>query len=208
MQSEKYDFYNFPNFLKRNCGKLHRRFFLSPKKEGPYIHAKKNMYAREHLLQSLESSTHALSRFFSSVDEKDFNDQKGNGWTIGETAEHIVLLERLVNEGLPFAHVSSRDPLLKIEPVKSGLQNLTQRFAAPDFIVPAKGMKDQQDLVSQFLVERKKMLQLLSVLDLNETVDYRHPVIGSMTRLEWGYFIVHHAERHLAQMNALQENRV
>jgi len=208
LQSENYDFYNFPNILKRNCGKLNVIFFISVKKEGAYIHAKKNMYTREHLLQSLESSTHALSRFFSSVDERQFNEQKGAGWTIGETAEHIVLLEQMVNKALPFAHPSSRDPQLKIEPVKNGLLNLSQRFAAPDFIVPAKSNKVQQDLVAQFLEERKKMIELFSGLEFNETVDYRHPVIGSMTRIEWGYFILHHAERHLAQMNALLENRV
>jgi hypothetical protein len=156
---------------------------------------------RDNVITETEQSTKELLDFFSSLNDHDFNNiSLANGWTPGQVAEHILLLETQVNKTLPFAHKTERQPDLKAEPVRQGLSDLSRKFVAPEFIMPGKGDKNKDLIIANLAQQRQILKGYIESTDLNETVDYKHPVIGSMTRYEWVYFLIHHAQRHLAQM--------
>ena len=159
------------------------------------------MINKEQILSDLDRSTDELIRQLLSCDEKDFNKSRGdNCWTVGMVAQHILLLETQVNYALQKAKKTERPVDSKLAFVTKGLDNLEKKFDAPDTIVPTPDEKDRKELIDALKKQRNILKQIIQTTDLEETPIYKHPVIGDMTRLEWIYFNIHHANRHVKQL--------
>jgi hypothetical protein len=161
------------------------------------------MIDREQVLSDLEASTRELIEQLMSCEEKDFNKSpRENCWSAAMVAQHILLLETQVNHALQKAEKTNRPIDLKIAPVKQGMENLELKFSAPDFIIPDTDHKNRQELIDALKKQRDILKKIIQTTDLEEMPTYKHPVIGGMTRLEWIYFNIHHAQRHVRQLQA------
>ncbi|MFL5808449.1 MAG: DinB family protein [Flavisolibacter sp.] len=159
------------------------------------------MINKEQVLSDLDRSTDELIQQLLSCDEKDFNKSPGdNRWTVAMVAQHILILETQVNWAFQKAVKTDRAVDGKLLFVTKGLDNLDKKFVAPDFIVPTTDDKDRHELLDAIKKQRNILRQIIQTTDLEETPTYKHPVIGDMTRLEWIYFNIHHAQRHLRQL--------
>ncbi len=158
------------------------------------------MYTKEELAGMIDQSTSNLLQMLSSIDEKEFNQRKNEAWSVADVAEHLLSLETQINLFIKEAHPTERAPDLKVEPVMHGLQSFENRYNAPDFTLPSAEDKDKNKLMNGLQEQRDILRQIILTTDITETVNQKHPVIGSMTRLEWACFNIHHTDRHLQQI--------
>ena len=161
------------------------------------------MLSKEELLHQLEASNTELLTTLAAVPPQNFNRGPEGKWSPGSIAEHLLILETLVNRILLKAHPTERAPDLKVEPIKAGLRDQGRKLEAPAFIHPTGKEINQQEVIAALAAQRKVLKEILEQHDITETADEKHPVIGSMTRLEWTLFNIYHAERHLGQIKAM-----
>lgn len=170
------------------------------------------MYTKEELAGMIDASTTDLLNMLSSVDEKEFNQRINKNWSVADVAEHLLALETQINRYIVNAHTTERAADLKVEPVMQGLQSFENRYNAPDFTLPTPEDKDKNDLIKRLREQRDILKQVILTTDITETVDQKHPVIGSMTRLEWTCFNIHHTGRHMKQigniLSSLKEKNI
>jgi hypothetical protein len=130
-----------------------------------------------------------------------------NSWTAGQVAEHIIKFSSGGAEILNSPGVDTqRDPAEKIGPLRDLFLNFDIKMTAPDFIQPSNAPKDK-DTVSQSLENNyTPMISLSKTSDLTLTYpDFELPQYGSLTRLEWMYFILFHTQRHIHQLKSIRK---
>lgn len=158
---------------------------------------------KEDIIHDLDRSTATLQWALQQFDDRNFNEKGSAQWSAGDTAEHIWLLESFINTILPFSHATGRQHDQKIAAIKSGMENTTRKFIAPEFIHPTSTIKTPGSMIQKIVEQRNQLKEIIRHSDLSETTDSAHPSIGEMTRMEWIYFIIHHASRHVQQMQKL-----
>jgi len=128
-------------------------------------------------------------------------------WTIAEIVEHIVLNDRWVLESLA--------DLTQVEPTDQDLQRATaveaqvvgvlgdrsQKFPAPDFLVPTKSFGEVDGVVQAFRDTRAEMVAKLQSVDFDpRTRTAMHFALGEVDVATWAAIAVAHADRHLDQI--------
>lgn len=165
------------------------------------------MNIKEELLKGLEESTNALSDVLAAFSAVQFGQEPApDKWSAAEVAEHLILLEKIVGGALSgFCVATHRDPFLKKRDIEGHMSNFERAFKAPEFIRPS-GHLQQQDAIDQLISVRKMTSNLVMVSDVTETcMDTDHPGFGQLTRGEWVYFDISHANRHLRQLLHIKE---
>lgn len=126
-------------------------------------------------------------------------------WSAAEVGEHIWS----VNKNLCYVmqadgKMPDRAPDEKLKAFKEVLLNRSVKIEAPENVRPAGAVKDIQEITAGLQKQLQIMLQVLETKNLNELCEvYTHPRLGQMTRLEWGYFIAFHMERHCQQLEEI-----
>jgi hypothetical protein len=162
------------------------------------------MIIKEQLIQELDGSTDELINMLSFTKDEAFNNKiTEDSWSIADVAEHLLILETSVNHALQKTHATERPHDLKIEPMRQGLADEEKKFNAPDFVKPTSLHKDKIQLMEGLKKQREILKKIIQTKDLTETADFKHPVIGSMTRFEWIYFNIFHTHRHLKQIEKI-----
>jgi len=169
------------------------------------------MYDQNQVEKLLKSNTRLLLDNIDQFPEDHFNVQpEEDRWSAGQVAEHLAKVEtatlRLFNGKTKPA---DRDPEAKIKTVKREFLDFEKSFTAFEPIKPGENSKDKQKLVSTLKHTRKMMMELIrSDKDLSVIcTDFEHPLFGSFSIIEWIYFNIYHAERHIKQLEGIK-NRV
>jgi hypothetical protein len=164
------------------------------------------MIDKEQVIIDLDKSTNELIAQMEKCEENDFNfSPEISCWSTAQIAEHILLLETSVNRVMQKAVKTERQIDLKLWPMKKGFEDPLKKYQAPDFIHPSINPKPKTDLINGIITQRELLKQYIRTSDLTETLIYKHPVIGDMTRLEWIYFIIHHGARHMRQIEKMRK---
>jgi hypothetical protein len=159
------------------------------------------MINKEQLISEVDNSTNNLVGAIMNCSEENFNLSPGeNQWSQAQVAEHILLLETIVNKALHKADITERNVDLKVELLKKAMASFERKFTAPDFILPTTSHKTKTELIDALTSQRNILKQIILTTDVSETPTYRHPQLGDMTRLEWIYFIITHSDRHVQQI--------
>ena len=159
----------------------------------------------ESVLDDLEGSTKMLMEELSAFSDHHFFQRPAEGsWSAGEIAEHILLLETRSNEGMLTARPGNRPFDLKIIPMRDGLREDEKKYAAPSIVFPKGESKNKESLLDALVQQREVLKSMIRQMDLSLITEFRHPVIGSMSRLEWVYFHIYHTERHVRQLRSLR----
>ncbi|MDR6942342.1 DinB family protein [Mucilaginibacter pocheonensis] len=129
-------------------------------------------------------------------------------WTAGQVAEHII---RFSSGGAPILNapgtVSERDPAEKIEQLRDLFLNFNIKMIAPAFIEPSGGPHQKNTVISSLENCFSPMIELSKSQDLTLIYpDFDLPQFGTLTRLEWAYFMLFHTQRHIRQLNNIKEN--
>lgn len=156
---------------------------------------------------SLKTNTHQLLEMLSDFDSLALNHKsEGSQWSAGEIAEHLLLFDLWLHSMLQTtSKKTKRDPQDKINMITAvladrfiSLENLRQ-------LIPASTYKEPQKLIKKLSTSRKKLLVLLSQIDLTrEYPDAPHPIFGILSGVEWINFEILYTRRYLEQLQIMK----
>lgn len=127
-------------------------------------------------------------------------------WTAAQQAEHLLKVDMTTYQALKSETIpTNRPPDQKILLIREAMEGDTKRMA-PEIVQPSDTQHEPEKMAIQIRALRERVARLIGDLDLSEACRvYKHPSLGTLTRLEWIYFNMHHAERHMRQMEGLKE---
>jgi hypothetical protein len=155
---------------------------------------------------ALRTNTDDLLKALSRFDYPAFNSKPSvGGWGAGEITEHLLLFDVRVNTVLSGNTVpADRDPQEKVNAFQERLADRENKIDAPPFLLPSGISQDPAALTDKILVERRKLSQSILETDLSLTYpDTPHRLFGVLTGIEWIQLLIHHCNRHLIQLAAL-----
>ena len=129
-------------------------------------------------------------------------------WSVGLTAEHIVLAEERIFRLVQFSVTQKPNPdweaktAGKEQVLERILPSRTGRAAAPIEIQP-KGKLTRAELIAKFKENRAKIMEFAEKTDLPlkaHTVDNPFPVFSTLNAYDWLLYIPFHTQRHLKQI--------
>lgn len=167
-----------------------------------------SMINRVELKTDLRNSTNHLLGVLYETPGRIYNEMpRGNSWTIGMVAQHLIKVETsTVRLFAGMAEPTERNPESKINTIKSRLLDHNTKMRAFGPIIPDENLKDKQALIEKLQDLRQRMMSCIEIEDLTETVTgFEHPLFGFLTRVEWIYFNIYHAERHVRQINEISK---
>jgi uncharacterized damage-inducible protein DinB len=129
-------------------------------------------------------------------------------WSVGETAEHIVLAEALLFDSVKKAMSSPANPAWE-EETKGKTEFIVKVMAprlgkaqAPEPIVPRNGMTLAQ-VRERFEQQRAEIVKFATDTNLalkEHTVVHPFPVFGTLNAYQWLIYVPLHTERHDKQI--------
>lgn len=159
--------------------------------------------------EELATTKDTLLQAIDSFTPEQFNMVPFEGsWTAGQTAEHIL---RFASGGINVLNedgqVTERNPEAQIAPLRDLFLNFNIKMTAPEFVRPSEGAHDKDALRRALEQVFTKMVFLAEKSDLNLTYNgFEMPQFGMLTRLEWLSFILFHAQRHIHQLQNIQQH--
>jgi hypothetical protein len=167
------------------------------------------MLSKEKVLSDLTQSTTKLLDAILKFPASDFHKNPAeNSWSVAEVAGHILALENLLNPVLKGETKATidRDPEQKIKIIRSAFLDLSQKYNAPNMILPSNNTTDKEDLLKKIKDCRQTLVNILISNDLTETcMGFKHFAFGKLSRIEWTYFNIYHTERHLHQIENIKK---
>ena len=129
-------------------------------------------------------------------------------WSVGETAEHIVLAEALLFGSVQKAIASPPNPAWeektkgKTEFIEKVMAPRLGKASAPEPIVPS-GKLTQAQVRETFLKQRVEIERFAKETQLEikqYTVEHPFPVFGTLNAYQWLIYVPLHTERHDKQI--------
>ena len=125
-------------------------------------------------------------------------------WSVLECVTHLCLLEEHVLGLVLVADERVDGPVQTWDEGKMKHILVTKRehrYEAPDLFVPRNEFLDAEEAFEHLRLVRSEFERVLSEqVFIFDGRLFPHPRLGMLTRLDWLWFIVAHADRHLLQM--------
>jgi len=164
---------------------------------------------RAKVLHWLEESSQEFHTAIEGVSEVQWKwKPEPERWSVGETAEHIVLAEAMLFDNVKKAVSSPANPAWA-EQTKGKTEFIVQVMAprlgkaqAPEPIVPRNGMTLAQ-VKERFEQQRAEIVKFASETDAplkEHTVVHPFPVFGTLNAYQWLIYVPLHTERHDKQI--------
>ena len=129
------------------------------------------------------------------------------GWSVLEVLEHVCLTERGIFAmlGRPGTQQHSEEELYGAQRIKQVMvHERGKKMEAPEGLKPKGKISDLESFESLLRAQREKLKEdLLAGRIAVDTRVFKHSYLGEMTISDWLYFVIHHAERHALQIEAL-----
>lgn len=134
-------------------------------------------------------------------------------WSIAECAEHIAVSEDKMFELIGKMMKSPADPSKKQEAqgkdeiVLKAVPDRSQKFKAPEMLVPTHRWPTQTALIDHFKESRDRTIAYIR--DTPEDLRSHflpHPVLKTLDAYQWVLLISAHTQRHTAQLNEVKTN--
>jgi len=131
-------------------------------------------------------------------------------WSIAECAEHIALSEEFLRERIGgfLAEPASADRLpvdaAKLDTVLTMIVDRSQKFQAPEPLVPTRRWATPAEALAFFTEQRAKTAERVGDGgDLHSYVG-EHPAFGDLDAYVWFFFLSGHTERHTLQIEEVK----
>lgn len=164
---------------------------------------------KETLLAELEQTTQTLCDLLLSFTPESFPlKSSGSGWSAAQLADHLVKVYASTNGALHSEAIpANRPPDEKIPLLRQAMDDTGTKRVAPESVQPSEQTGDASALAGQLQAQKEKLREAIAVADLTEAcTQYRHPALGTMTKMEWGAFNNYHTLRHIKQLQGLLQN--
>ena len=164
---------------------------------------------RSKVLHWLEESRQEFLMAIDGVSEEQWKwKPTPERWSVGETAEHIVLAEAMLFENVKKAVSSPVNPAWeeqtkgKTEFIERVMAPRLGKAQAPEPIVPRSGMTLAQ-VKERFEQQRAEIVKFASdnsVALKEHTAEHPFPVFGTLNAYQWLIYVPLHTERHDKQI--------
>ncbi len=164
---------------------------------------------KQQLLSDLDISTSHLLQWLSNSNTGKLNlSPNDNGWSAAQIAEHLLMLEVIANKVLRGKTIATnRPPDEKINLIKKVMSDSNTKRIAPEIVAPSAELKDPHVLIEQIKTQRELLKKAINETDMTEAcISFKHPGLGTLTRFEWIYFTIFHTQRHLRQLQELENH--
>ncbi|HPG05828.1 MAG TPA: DinB family protein [Saprospiraceae bacterium] len=123
-----------------------------------------------------------------------------SGWSLLQIFDHVIQVESTVFPFITTGAVQQPRTNWETRRLLKAMVNRSFKVNSPKSFLP-KSLHTWTELHDQWLGSRMQLEQLLSAgrlcFDGQEMV---HPILGTLTRLDWFYVYYFHGERHRLQM--------
>jgi DinB superfamily len=164
---------------------------------------------RAHAIQLLQDSQKEFLSLVEGLSEAQWNYKAGpDRWSVGETAEHIVLAEGGLFGGVQRAVAAPPNPDWeaktrgKTEFIEKVMVDRSHKAQAPEPIQP-HGKITQEEVIARYKVVRAKTLKFAEETDValkEHTAEHPFPVFGTLNAYQWLIYIPLHNMRHDQQI--------
>jgi uncharacterized damage-inducible protein DinB len=168
------------------------------------------MISTLQLRNDLDASTALLDQKLYSFKSEQFDTpRKDGGWSAGQIVAHLLKLEGFIWQVLDGdARAADKHYDEQVSIIKTVYENHDRKLTASEPLQPDLTIEhwDKKNLLLKLTDLREKIKHVLETKPANEVcTSFRHHFFGEMTRYEWGYFIIYHCERHMAQIDVLDK---
>ena len=164
---------------------------------------------RSKVLHWLDESRQEFHAAIDGVSEEQWKWKPApERWSVGETAEHIVLAEALLFDNVKKAIASPANPAWE-EQTKGKTEFIVQVMAprlgkaqAPEPIVPRNGLTLAQ-VQEKFDQQRAEIVKFASDTNIalkEHTEVHPFPIFGTLNAYQWLIYVPLHTERHDKQI--------
>lgn len=147
-----------------------------------------------------------LNEILSSFSEEEFNTiPYKDGWTAGQTTQHIIL----ACSGYPELFGGRKQKTIRkyeefVSQLDSIFLNFNSKMNAPEFLIPEKKDYNKNSLTLSILKIESDLLEETEKHDLTLTcLDFHAPGFENFTIYEWIHFALVHTQRHTHQLNSI-----
>lgn len=160
---------------------------------------------KEEILTAIGEAVSDMGGLMESLDESQVNTVPYEGsWTAGQLFSHVTKsINGLAGALLKESAIAERDAGEKIAGLKATFLNFSNKFNAPDFIVPGDGPFQKQSSIDDLNSSFGLLKENAGKANLNELLTGLP--MGELTKLELLHFVLYHTQRHLHQMKRITD---
>ena len=163
---------------------------------------------KETLLSDMEETTRQLLTVLSSFTPEQFNERPSETeWSAAQVAEHLLKADVSTGNALSGETVpTNRPPDEKLAMIQQAMNDDNAKRVAPERVHPSGEQWEAAAILEQIKKQKEVLKEAILHSDITEAcTSFKHPVLGTMTKMEWMTFNMRHTERHLRQLKRLQE---
>jgi hypothetical protein len=160
---------------------------------------------KEALLADLERSTQKLIELLLQFTPETFGNRPSEAeWSAAHVADHLAKVyfstgKAMSGETTP----TNRPPDQKIALVQQAMESDTKRVA-PERVQPSNDTGERSILLQQIKKQEERLKEIIDAGDITDAcVSFRHPALGTLTKMEWMAFNYYHTERHIRQLKRI-----
>lgn len=164
---------------------------------------------KDALLSDLEATTQLFIEAVSRFGQEAFNQKPSEtGWSPAQIADHLLKVgfstyKAISGETIPTA----RPPEQKIAMIKQGMEDEVTKRIAPERVLPSADVQKTANIINQIKKQKELLEEAIHSSDITDAcMSFKHPVLGTLTKMEWLYFHIYHVQRHLRQMKRFEVN--
>jgi hypothetical protein len=180
----------------------------APAAKPPVVFSEKD---REFALKYLNDTRDDFVKQLTGLSDAQLNFRPAEGrWTIGEIAEHIIVVENALRGMVTEGGMKSPVPACKDDfrindmVVILAITNRQQKFQAPEQVRPNGRWKTVPDLLSNFATTRQASIDYIKSMKEDMRAHFMNAPMGRMDAFQGFLFTVGHGERHLAQLKEVK----
>ena len=166
---------------------------------------------REFALKYANDTRDDYVKQLTGLSDAQLNFRAGEGrWTIGEIAEHIIVVENALRGFVVEGGMKSPVPACKDEfriqdvAVILTITNRQQKFQAPETVRPNGRWKTVPDLLTNFGSTRKTSIDFMTNMKEDMRSHFVSMPLGRLDAFQGYLFMIGHSERHLAQLKEVK----
>jgi hypothetical protein len=165
---------------------------------------------REFALKYANETRDDYVKQLTGLSDAQLNFRAGEGrWTIGEIAEHIIVVEQALR-GMVDGAMKSPVPACKEDfrvndvMIILTITNRQQKFQAPEQVRPNGRWKTVPDLLSNFATTRTATIDYMKNMKDDMRAHFGQLPFGKGDAFQGYLFMIGHSERHLAQLKEVK----
>lgn len=165
---------------------------------------------REFALKYANDTRDDYVKQLTGLSDAQLNFRAAEGrWTIGEIAEHIIVVENALR-GFVEAGMKAPVPACKDDfrindvSVILTITNRQHKFQAPEQVRPNGRWKTVPDLLANFDTTRRGTIDYMKNMKEDMRSHYSNMPLGRLDAFQAYLFMIGHSERHLAQLKEVK----